>query len=173
MILISVSAHVKKYIDACIGSPITLSGDSTLHIILRHLLFKPQIEISHTQPKEKILPNQIIIQQPHQSPYLNYRKQVRVLAAANLFNEIFINDFVYFVSSTAKKYSHSSHTPSIITNTYRFCKLYNIEIDGDITLDAIIKIYQRRMAINTPQKPLLNCPFIYSIENSNLSGVMA
>jgi hypothetical protein len=170
MILIPVSAHIKKYADSRFGSPIVLDDRNSFLIILKLTLVTWQSTFNFPQEKQKILPNDIIIDCIY---YYKKLPQEKITILVWLFETLFIEDLIQYIQLHAHKKSRNTSRPNTIRCIEQFCLQHNIEIDRDVMLDTIIKKYYRHKAKLHNKLPPTICPFTHISEKPNLLNVVA
>lgn len=168
MILIPVSAHVKKYTDSRFGTTIRLDDRTSFHIILKLTLFTWQSEFNFPDTKkEKILPNHIIIESIY---YYKKLPAEKIEIVSWLFEALFMEELYTYVLTNAHKKSKEKTRPNTLRCIEDFCNKHGIELEQDVSQDALIKAFYRYAKKQPVQSPSF-CPFIHMSEKPNLLSV--
>ena len=138
---IPVTAHVKKFCDRFFGSPIRLD-DSSSHIVAMKVFLSVPMQLDLFFEKEPLqqLPNTITLLIERKKFQQVFIRKQNLQQINKFIDKIFEEELNRHVMATASKKSHTNGYKHQIES---FCQLYDIEIDQDISYDALIKLYYR------------------------------
>lgn len=143
---IPVKAHIEKFFRVREGSPIRSSDQSMIWLTVRpYLLYKPGDGLSRDQRNRQIekLKGEIKLQLSINKVKL-YGLQVKpssVILMNMILDHYFGRELYWHVQSCEYNPGRYKGFKLAIEN---FCALYDIEIEEDISNDALLKIYQRQ-----------------------------
>lgn len=138
---IPVTAHIKKFCDRFFGDPIVLDDTSSDVVAMKVFLSTPmQLDLFFDHEPLQKLPNSIRLEITRKKFQQIIIKKQNLQQIVKFIDRIFEEELHRHVVSTASKKSHTNGYKHQIES---FCNLFDIEIDLDISYDAIIKLYYR------------------------------
>lgn len=143
MIQIPVTPWVKKFADHRLGHPITFAGKSCAHILLKSLLFQAQqTDLFEQTNNHRTLPCTIQIIPPRgYRPVPSMRRRLPIIT--KYLQTLFLEEMKTFVDTHNIIINRRPGPHNIQYQLAAFCQRYGIEIEQDITQDALLKMYQR------------------------------
>jgi hypothetical protein len=138
---IPVTAHIKKFCDAYFGNPIVLDDKSSDVVAMKVFLSYPmQLDLFFEHEPLQNLPNTILLDIKRRKFQHIFIKKQNLQQIVKFIDRIFEEELHRYVMATA---TQKSHTNGYKHQIEQFCNQYGIEIDLDISFDAIIKLYYR------------------------------
>lgn len=144
-IAIHVTPYIKKFVDARFGAPVVLHGRSTALILLRALLFKTsQLSLFQDDPKTgRRMPCTVFINPPSGGKFEPAADTGRIRIVSQFFDTLFLEEMKAFMDKQLTFYNRRRGDHNIKVQLARFCEQYGIQVEEDITEDALVKMYYR------------------------------
>jgi hypothetical protein len=143
MLQVQVTPYIKKFVDSRLGHPVRLHNKTTSHILLRALLFQTaQLSLFADKPTGRVLPCTVYIDPPKTLD--GSRGIATRLRLVNQFFEcLFLEEMKRFIDQQPIKLNRRSGEHNIKVQLWHFCEQFKIEVEEDITEDALVKMFYR------------------------------
>lgn len=136
-----VTAHIKKFCDSFFGNPVVLDDSSSHVIALKVFLDLPaQIELFHEDKETRVLPNFVYLKNQRMRYMRILLRKSNAQQMLKYLDKVFEEELHLYVTNHSIKKSHTEGEKHSIE---AFCENHNIEIDVDISWDALQKLYYR------------------------------